>query len=73
MRGQDGQDLIDELQVMDRPALVACLRRLHCHFDLDFTDEFLDTISLERLRHIVLGASAHAAASADSIQTSRSA
>jgi hypothetical protein len=32
---------------------------MRCPFNLDFTDEFLDSVSVERLRHIVLGACLH--------------
>lgn len=44
---------------MGREELTRHLQRLHCEFDLDFTDEFLDSLSLERLRHIVLAAMLH--------------
>ena len=46
---------------MDRVSLIRMLRGFHCEFDLDFTEDFLNTTSLSRLRHIVLAASAHAA------------
>jgi hypothetical protein len=35
------------------------LHRLRCRFQLDFTDDFLESVSLERLRHIALAASLH--------------
>jgi hypothetical protein len=44
---------------MDRPQLIETLRSLHCDFCLDFTDDFLQSASMERLRHIVLAAALH--------------
>ena len=46
---------------MDRAKLIRYVRRLKCDFELDFTDEFLRSVSLERLRHIALAAGIHAA------------
>ena len=60
MKDQHTQQLADRLSCMDRGNLVTILRQLHCPFDLDFTDEFLSSTSLERLRHIVLSAILHA-------------
>ncbi len=48
-----------ELAQMDRETLIETLREMKCTFDLDFTNEFLDSVSIERLRHIALGASLH--------------
>ncbi len=45
---------------MDRPHLIEILRSLRCDFRLDFTDDFLQSASMERLRHIVLAAVLHA-------------
>ncbi len=58
---QKGQveELAGRIAGMDRPELISLLRGMECSFDLDFTDEFLDGISLERLRHIILGAALH--------------
>ena len=53
---RQGQDLADKLQTMDRVSLIRMLRGFHCEFDLDFTEDFLKTTSLARLRHIVLAA-----------------
>jgi len=44
---------------MGRRALVQTLRELECSFELDFTDEYLESISLERLQHLVLVAVLH--------------
>lgn len=59
MNGQNLEALIERIAGMDRPALVDTLQNLNCDFRIDFTAEFLDSISLERLRHIVLAASLH--------------
>jgi hypothetical protein len=48
--------LLKRVADMDRPQLTEMLRTLHCSFELDFTDEFLQTASLERLRHILVAA-----------------
>ncbi len=45
---------------MNRPALMQLLRSLRCDFKIDFTDDYLHSVSLERLRHIVLAAELHA-------------
>jgi hypothetical protein len=44
---------------MDREELILVLRGMHCTFPMDFTEEYLQTVSVERLRHIVLAAGAH--------------
>jgi len=44
---------------MGRSGLVGVLGRMQCGFPMDFTDEYLATVSLERLRHIVLAAALH--------------
>lgn len=51
--------LATDIATMDRLHLISLLRDLPYSFPMDFSDEFLDTISLERLRHIALGASMH--------------
>ncbi|MHC4294958.1 MAG: hypothetical protein ACYSTL_05175 [Planctomycetota bacterium] len=54
------EKLTQQIATMDRDALVRTLRQLNCDFELDFTDEFLSEVSLERLRHIVTAALLHA-------------
>ena len=44
---------------MDRPELIESLRGMKCPFELDFSDEFLGSISIERLRHILMAATMH--------------
>ena len=49
-------DLPDVIARMDRPRLRDVLGQLDCGFALDFTQAFLRSVSLARLRHIVLAA-----------------
>jgi len=44
---------------MDRSSLIRTLRGLRCGFAIDFTDAFLEAVSLDQLKHIVLAASLH--------------
>ncbi len=44
---------------MDREGLIETLRRMRCEFPMDFTDDYLASLSIERLKHIVLAASLH--------------
>jgi hypothetical protein len=50
------EELAVQLASMDRRQLVDVLRTIPCHFEMDFTDGFLQEISIERLRHITLAA-----------------
>lgn len=59
MQGQQVEILVDRIQTLDRAGLIEMLRGLDCGFQIDFSDEFLGSVSLERLRHIVLAASLH--------------
>lgn len=54
------EKLPDRIARMGRPGLIKLLGRLECSFTLDFTPEFLDSITLQRLRHIVAAAAYHA-------------
>jgi len=60
MADKGADEAFRRIATMDRAALTRMLRRLDCDFELDFTDEFLASISLPRLRHIVLAALLHA-------------
>jgi hypothetical protein len=53
------EKLVDKIAQMDRTSLVQELRQMRCDFKMDFSDDFLDTVSLERLQHIVLAAFLH--------------
>ena len=57
--GRRVEQLVDRICSMDRDGLVSALRRMRCEFPMDFTDEFLASMSTERLKHIVLAASLH--------------
>lgn len=46
------EELICLVAALDRAALVRQLQAYRATFPLDFTDEFLSTIPLDRLRHI---------------------
>ena len=60
MQGQQVETLVNKIQSMDRESLLGTLKNLDCDFAIDFTDEFLNSISTDRLKHIVLAASLHA-------------
>ena len=51
--------LAEKIAVMGRDGLVEILRALDCSFSIDFTDEYLKNLSLDRLRHLVLAACLH--------------
>jgi len=50
---------VQQIATMDRDALMRLLDQMDCGFKLDFTEEFLRQMSVERLRHVVLAASLH--------------
>jgi len=50
----------DAISRMDRFSLIRFLSRMRCSFKMDFSREYLETISLDQLRHIVLAACQHA-------------
>jgi hypothetical protein len=54
-----GEELAEKVARMDRRSLMQLLHDLKCDFNLDFTEEFLNTVSLPRLRHIAIAASLH--------------
>ena len=56
MTSSKRDDIAARLAGMSRSQLIRTVRRLNCPFTLDFADEYLQSISLERLRHIVLAA-----------------
>jgi len=59
MVGRESQ-LIRRIAEMDRSSLIEALRGLECDFQLDFDEQFLASVSIERLRHILLAACMHA-------------
>ena len=56
MSADQVEQFINKIATMGRGDLIKALRRLDCHFKLDFTDEYLEGLSLERLRHVALAA-----------------
>ncbi len=56
----DAASLAVRIAALPRGELIRVLRDLPCSFQLDFTEEFLNSISIERLRHIILAAGLHA-------------
>lgn len=52
----DMEKLVTDLAEMPGEGLIERLRGLDCGFHMDFTDEFLGSLSLHRLRHVVLAA-----------------
>lgn len=54
------EKLVSMISQMDRDELSKMLRSLQCEFKLDFTDDFLATVSIERFRHILIAAALHA-------------
>jgi hypothetical protein len=53
------EELANQLATMARVDLVKMLRQMHVPFRMDFTDEYLGSVSLDHLRHLVLAASLH--------------
>lgn len=60
VRGRQTDRLIAKIAAMDRGDAIRTLKALRCTFELDFTDDYLRSISLGRLRHILLAASLYA-------------
>ena len=59
MSPQQHEKLAGKIARLDRPGLIRLLRSLRCDFELDFSDDFLNSVNLARLRHIVMAASLH--------------
>jgi len=53
------RDIVRTIASMRRPQLVALLRRMRCGFDIDFSDDYINSMNLARLRHIALATSMH--------------
>ncbi len=56
---QQVEDLVCLLSSLDRATLVEVLRTQPAPFAVDFSEEFLRDISLDRLRHYVLALCLH--------------
>ena len=59
MTANSKEKVARKISAMGSTILVRMLRGLNCSFELDFTDDFFDSVSLERLRHIAVAASMH--------------
>ncbi len=59
MSPKELDDYVARIVTMNRTDLIDVLRRMNCAFAIDFTDEFLNSISIERLRHIIMAARLH--------------
>lgn len=52
LNGHQIEELICLVSAMDRSSLVRQFRAYRANFPVDFTDAFLDSTPVERLRHI---------------------
>ena len=55
----DRETSIMRITAMSRQELIRKLLTMQCGFPIDFSRDFLDSISIEQLRHIVLDATFH--------------
>ncbi|MDP6636224.1 MAG: hypothetical protein QGG42_15095 [Phycisphaerae bacterium] len=53
------RDIVSTIASMRRPQLVTLLRRMRCGFEIDFSDDYINSMNVDRLRHIALAASMH--------------
>ncbi|MBL7219660.1 MAG: hypothetical protein ISS69_06080 [Phycisphaerae bacterium] len=53
------RDIISTIASMKRSQLITLLRKMRCGFDIDFSDDYIKSMNIERLRHIALAASMH--------------
>lgn len=60
MVNQTVEKVAADLASMNREELVEFLRNLDCSFVVDFTDEYLNSLDVDRLRHVVLATCLHA-------------
>lgn len=53
------EDLAARIARMERGELTRMLLSMDCTFPVDFSREYLESMSVDRLRHIVLAAGLH--------------
>jgi len=53
------ESTIVRITTMNRQELIRKLLGMRCGFPIDFSREFLESMSIEHLRHVVLDASFH--------------
>jgi hypothetical protein len=54
------QTHIAQIAVMEKPNLIEAIRGLDCPFPIDLTVEYLDRLSPDELRHLLLALHMHA-------------
>jgi hypothetical protein len=54
--GKDLEQTATSIAALDRSELQRRIRNFRGRFKLDFTEDYLNTMSVERLRHILLAA-----------------
>ncbi|HRK30730.1 MAG TPA: hypothetical protein PLD59_06595 [Tepidisphaeraceae bacterium] len=54
LRNDQIEQLVTTISAMSRPVLIEQFRSYPARFPLDLTDDFLQSASIERLRHIFL-------------------
>jgi hypothetical protein len=59
MQHESVEKMAAQIAGMDRQHVLDLLMNMQCTFPLDFTQEFFESLSIERLRHIALAASLH--------------
>lgn len=64
MRADEIEELICLIAAMDRTSVIGQITTYRAGFPIDFTREFLDAQTTERLRHLLLAISVQAARSA---------
>jgi hypothetical protein len=57
------EEILARIVRMDRPEVLHALQDLPCGFELDFSEQYLESLPIERLRHILLAASLQSYAS----------
>lgn len=45
-----------EIATLDKPSVITKIKTFHGRFKLDFTEDYLRSLSIDRLRHILLAA-----------------
>ena len=53
------EDMAARIARMDRSELTHALLQIECTFPIDFSRAYLDSMSVERLRHLFLAAGLH--------------
>jgi hypothetical protein len=52
LKAEQIEQLIDRVSTLDRDDLKTCFSNYRGNFPVDFTNEFLDRLPVERMRHI---------------------